>query len=718
MISSPELLRALILAGGVFLFAGAYGSEQDHAFDTAAQRAISGMRDYLPDHPASQAPDALKDACLQSALRTSELDACLAGIASHYGFNFTLKPVRLSENTGSEGSVGMLVKRDADGFVVAGLVLGQSAARAGVRSRERIMRLDGEDVSGLAATADLVGRIRGPVGSQVKLELANWMGDIREVMLTRALAGDEGMAFAVLESDPGVCMPTPQGRVFFDTPRDMGAWKEARLMLFMGGNGIGACDATGKVVIEPRFRDIVPNGATALVTERGERAGIMHPDGTWLLAPDESYRFRVWGQAKRYVMLGSEITVLDENGVPCIKERFQSIEPRDAYAIVSTLNGAERVIDADGNVLLQAGENETLEWFDYRHESGLRAFPLWVDRSVRGANEESLHGLFDVRSRRTILAPRYLAISFNEAYDAFTVEDADERLAGLHAVDGRQLIKPRYDSVSLPTLDDNLRPSEPRPLDIVVVSRGEKQSLFSISRQAEVGPLFDNIRIGRRGVGELRALLAQRNGKWGVIGLDGKTLVDFAYEDPEEEIDAFGYLTVSRAPGAPGKRVLAVPPEVVSDIERRLSALRAAPPQHGVDGAPLAGLVSRPKAGFSTRYVPVVFASDESVKSAYARGVLFEPSMPSLLVSGDEAYSGLGVIRYVGKPAMSNVGPLCHTATGFEFLYNGTSGEESSAAACRSSARRLTFTRHEQGWRCENCGTFGIPSDWVELPMR
>lgn len=714
----PTFPRALLLAGSFSLCASASGgTEQDHSFDSAAQRAISGMRDYLPNHPASQAPDKLKDACLQSSRRTPELDTCLEGIASRYGVNFTLKPLRLSATTGSEGSVGMLLDRDAEGFVVTGVLLGQSAARAGVRSGERIVRLDGTDVSGLAKTADLVKKIRGPVGSQVKLGLANWLGDIREVVLTRTPTGEQGLAFAVSESDPGVCVPTPQDRVFSNTPRDLKAWKEARLMLFMGKNGIGACDAKGKVVIPPRFQEIVPNGATALVTERGEQSGIMRHDGTWLRAPDKNRKYSVWAEAKRYLMIGKEITILDGNGAPCIKEGFQSIVPRDAYAIVGIPRGAERVIDANGKVLLEAGKNEMLKWFDYQGESRLLARPLWIDRRVEGENGESLHGLFDVKSRRTILEPRYRDISFNEAFDAFVVEDSDKQLAALHAADGRQLIPPRYDSISLPAKDDRLQASERWPLDIVVVSQGEKQRLFSISRQAEIGPLFDSIRIGRRGVRELRALVAQNNGRWGVIGLDGKTLVDFDYEDPEEEIDAFGYIAVTRASGEPRKRVLAVPPEVASNIEKRLMALRTKPPQQIADGAPLLGLV-QPEVEFSARYAPVVFASDEGVKRAYAEGALFEPFLPSLLVTGNEAYSGLGNIRSINKPAMPNVGPVCRTATGFEYLYDGPRSDEDIAAACRGDARRLTFTRHEQGWRCENCGAFGIPSDWIELPLR
>lgn len=78
--------------------------------------------------------------------------------------------------SGKLQGIGARVARSADNLVIEQVFLDGPAERGGVKSGDRVVRVDGVSTVGMSVS-DTVDRIRGPEGSQVQLELQRMVGD-------------------------------------------------------------------------------------------------------------------------------------------------------------------------------------------------------------------------------------------------------------------------------------------------------------------------------------------------------------------------------------------------------------------------------------------------------------------------------------------------------------------------------------------------------------
>ena len=89
-----------------------------------------------------------------------------------------------------------MVERDGRAVVVAAIP-GSPAARAGIRSGDRILKVDGEDVANLGLS-DLGQRIRGPVGTTVRLTVLHTDDTVEELSVRRETIHVPAVAWAPL----------------------------------------------------------------------------------------------------------------------------------------------------------------------------------------------------------------------------------------------------------------------------------------------------------------------------------------------------------------------------------------------------------------------------------------------------------------------------------------------------------------------------------------
>ncbi|MEO6062984.1 MAG: PDZ domain-containing protein [Thermoflexales bacterium] len=86
------------------------------------------------------------------------------------------------------GGLGIFIgppERGAERALALSVGPGSAAERAGLRAHDAIVRIDGQPV-GLASTAELRRRLRGPIGSKVTLAVISPGKAVREVSITRA----------------------------------------------------------------------------------------------------------------------------------------------------------------------------------------------------------------------------------------------------------------------------------------------------------------------------------------------------------------------------------------------------------------------------------------------------------------------------------------------------------------------------------------------------
>ncbi|WAL72005.1 S41 family peptidase [Kitasatospora sp. YST-16] len=99
-----------------------------------------------------------------------------------------LSPQQYADLTGGRyAGVGLNVDREAGGpTLVAEVVPGSPAARAGIEPGQRLVTVDGAPAEQLPVT-ELVSRLRGgPAGSTVAVDVRDGAGPVRELTLTRA----------------------------------------------------------------------------------------------------------------------------------------------------------------------------------------------------------------------------------------------------------------------------------------------------------------------------------------------------------------------------------------------------------------------------------------------------------------------------------------------------------------------------------------------------
>lgn len=86
--------------------------------------------------------------------------------------------------SGKFSGVGMELALKNKAVMVVSPIDGSPAAQAGIRTDERVLAVDGDSVDGLTL-GQVVARIRGPVGTDVRLRLRNPAGVERDLTITR-----------------------------------------------------------------------------------------------------------------------------------------------------------------------------------------------------------------------------------------------------------------------------------------------------------------------------------------------------------------------------------------------------------------------------------------------------------------------------------------------------------------------------------------------------
>lgn len=116
------------------------------------------------------------DAADRDKIFTNALDGVMAGLIQIDGhpINALLSPDELGELlSGTRGTivgVGVMIEMVADVLVVRGVVPGGAAEAAGLQRGDRILGIDGQRIAG-QELAEIVGKIRGPAGTEVELFL-------------------------------------------------------------------------------------------------------------------------------------------------------------------------------------------------------------------------------------------------------------------------------------------------------------------------------------------------------------------------------------------------------------------------------------------------------------------------------------------------------------------------------------------------------------------
>ena len=119
-------------------------------------------------------------------LERASIDALLRELDDPY--TFYLDPEQYAayqrDVRGLLVGIGVNLRAEDDDIVVTRVFEGSSAARGGLRVGDVLVRVDGQDVRGRPLD-DVVGRIRGPEGTEVRLALRR-DGRVRDVTLRRA----------------------------------------------------------------------------------------------------------------------------------------------------------------------------------------------------------------------------------------------------------------------------------------------------------------------------------------------------------------------------------------------------------------------------------------------------------------------------------------------------------------------------------------------------
>ncbi|EGJ75171.1 putative carboxy-terminal processing protease precursor [Streptomyces sp. Tu6071] len=179
-LAAPLLLAAVLAAGLRGGWLPSYEAQQTRAPEGAS--AVSGAR---------------LDGAVRSALARgrSGTEAARALVSrSGHRWDAVYGPsayAAWSEGlTGAYAGVGLALAHDADGVLrVSRVRPGAPAARAGVRTGERLLSVGGREVAGLPVTRT-VGLLRGGPGTRVAVRLVRDDGTERRLVLTRVRLGD------------------------------------------------------------------------------------------------------------------------------------------------------------------------------------------------------------------------------------------------------------------------------------------------------------------------------------------------------------------------------------------------------------------------------------------------------------------------------------------------------------------------------------------------
>jgi carboxyl-terminal processing protease len=230
------LLAVAAAAGAYVLFSRADPAASDTgAAATADMEPVLELYEALTDS-AVDAPDgdALVDAAIDGMLDEIDDDYARYFEADEFAeFNASLD--------GTFSGVGLLLSDSPDGPVIVSVLEGTPAERAGIEEGERIVEVDGEDVSG-DELEQIVAKVKGDAGTSVSLGLEG---------------GDEGRRTLDIV------------RAEFDLPLVVGETIDGdvgyvRLLQFADGAGQR---------VRSEVRDLIDGGATGIVLDLRENPG-------------------------------------------------------------------------------------------------------------------------------------------------------------------------------------------------------------------------------------------------------------------------------------------------------------------------------------------------------------------------------------------------------------------------------------------------------------
>lgn len=184
--SITAALCALILLAGVATVAYRLGEESAAPLTTISSADAGADLATLEDLYRQLSDDAV-DAPDEEALIRGAIEGMLDALEDPYAAYFDLEAFRQfnMQLDGSFSGVGMMLEDSPEGPVVVSVLPDTPAERAGIRSGERIVAVDGEDVRGMPLSA-IVSLVTGEAGTQVTLELESEDGSSQEFELTRA----------------------------------------------------------------------------------------------------------------------------------------------------------------------------------------------------------------------------------------------------------------------------------------------------------------------------------------------------------------------------------------------------------------------------------------------------------------------------------------------------------------------------------------------------
>jgi carboxyl-terminal processing protease len=123
----------------------------------------------------------------EQKLVTSSLKGMLTGLDPHSDYlNESEYHDLLDESEGEFAGIGAEITHEDNHPKIVSPIDGTPAARAGLKPGDIIVKIDGKLTEGMSLK-DVVDRLRGPVGSNVKITLARAGEKVFEVTLTRAV---------------------------------------------------------------------------------------------------------------------------------------------------------------------------------------------------------------------------------------------------------------------------------------------------------------------------------------------------------------------------------------------------------------------------------------------------------------------------------------------------------------------------------------------------
>lgn len=108
----------------------------------------------------------------------------------------------MAETKGVFGGIGVVVGVKDGKITVVAPIEGSPGALAGIKSGDKIIKIDGNDISSLSLE-EAVGKIRGPKGSEVVLTLQNKDNQERDVRIIRDNIKNKTVAGKMLDADTG-----------------------------------------------------------------------------------------------------------------------------------------------------------------------------------------------------------------------------------------------------------------------------------------------------------------------------------------------------------------------------------------------------------------------------------------------------------------------------------------------------------------------------------